>query len=476
MKIAAAYIRVSTDDQTEYSPESQIKAIRDFAKRNDYILPDEYIFMDEGISGKTIKKRTEFQRMIGTAKTTPKPFDAILLWKFSRFARNREDSIVYKSMLRKQLGIDVISISENLGDDKMSVLFEAMIEAMDEYYSINLAEEVKRGMTEKANRGEPLTVPPFGYIMENKQLIPHPEESAIIKMIFNDFANGTGKMAIARKINDMGVLTHRGNPFENRTVDYILNNPVYIGKIRWNPTGHTDRDYHNENLIIKQGTHEPLITMELWNKVQEKNDALRSRHKKYQRDTNTPSHIFQGIIKCSRCGSTMIYSSNGIQCHLYSKGRCDTSHYVSINKIEKIVIEQIQNDFSTGNFDIVPRTVENINKNNFILKRIEREEQKLLRVKQAFEKGIDTIDEYAENKKRIQEEISSLRLQLTAEAFEQTSPQELKQRFLQKYGDLVIKLNDSSVSTADKNSILKMFVDEIIFNKKSATVDIMYAL
>ena len=66
--------------------------------------------------------------MIGTAKLKPKPFDAILLWKFSRFARNREDSIVYKSMLRK-LGIDVISISENVGDDKMSVLIEAMIEA-----------------------------------------------------------------------------------------------------------------------------------------------------------------------------------------------------------------------------------------------------------------------------------------------------------------------------------------------------------
>ena len=154
-KIAAAYIRVSTDDQIEYSPESQIKAIREYAKRNGYVLPNEFIFMDEGISGKTAGKRPAFMKMIGLAKTTPKPFDAILLWKFSRFARNREDSIVYKSMLRKQLGIDVISISENLGDDKMSILFEAMIEAMDEYYSINLAEEVKRGMTEKAKRGEP---------------------------------------------------------------------------------------------------------------------------------------------------------------------------------------------------------------------------------------------------------------------------------------------------------------------------------
>lgn len=475
MKIAAAYIRVSTDDQIEYSPESQIKAIRDFAKRNDYVLPDEYIFMDEGISGKTIKKRTEFQRMIGIAKTTPKPFDAILLWKFSRFARNREDSIVYKSMLRKQLGIDVISISENLGDDKMSILFEAMIEAMDEYYSINLAEEVKRGMTEKANRGEPLTVPPFGYFMKDKNFVPHPEEAAIIKMIFNDYANGVGKMAIARKINSMGVRTHRGNQFENRTVDYILNNPVYIGKIRWNPTGHTDRDFKNENLIIKKGTHEAIISDELWDKVQALNNDAKRKYKKHQRETDEPAHIFQGIIKCSRCGSTLIYTSGGVQCHLYSKGRCDTSHYISLKKIESIVLDKIQEDFATGNFNIVPRTPENINQNNFILKRIEREEQKLLRVKQAFEKGIDTIEEYAENKKRIQEEISSLKLQLTSDACE-VDTHTLQKNFLQKYSDLILKLKDDKVSISDKNKILKMFVDEIIYNKKSATVDITYFL
>lgn len=149
MKTAAAYIRVSTDDQIEYSPDSQLKAIRNYAKQNDMILPEEFIFIDEGISGRKADKRPAFQQMIGTAKLKPKQFDVILLWKFSRFARNRQDSIVYKSMLRKQCGIDVISISEHLGDDNTSVLIEALIEAMDEYYSLNLAEEVRRGMQEK---------------------------------------------------------------------------------------------------------------------------------------------------------------------------------------------------------------------------------------------------------------------------------------------------------------------------------------
>ena len=101
MKTAAAYIRVSTDDQIEYSPDSQLKAIRKYAKEHELILPEEFIFIDEGISGRKADKRPSFQRMIGTAKLKPKPFDVILLWKFSRFARNRTDAIVYKNLLRK---------------------------------------------------------------------------------------------------------------------------------------------------------------------------------------------------------------------------------------------------------------------------------------------------------------------------------------------------------------------------------------
>ena len=109
MKYAAAYIRVSDDRQDEYSPYSQLKLIRQYAKNNDYIVPDEYVFYDDGISGRSVKKRKAFNSMIGYAKSKEHPFDAILVWKFSRFARNQEESIVYKSMLRK-INVAVISV------------------------------------------------------------------------------------------------------------------------------------------------------------------------------------------------------------------------------------------------------------------------------------------------------------------------------------------------------------------------------
>ena len=164
MKIAAAYLRVSTEEQDEYSLDSQLKMIREYANKNDYIVPDEYVFVDDGISGRTAKKRNAFQSMIAQAKEKDRQFEAILLWKFSRFARNQEESIVYKAMLRK-LGVSVISISEPLPDGPFASLIERIIEWMDEFYSIRLAGEVKRGMQEKASRGEPVTIAPFGYRM-----------------------------------------------------------------------------------------------------------------------------------------------------------------------------------------------------------------------------------------------------------------------------------------------------------------------
>ena len=237
MKTAAAYIRVSTDMQTELSPDSQLHMIRQYAEQHDIILPNCYIFSDEGISGRKADKRPGFQNMIATAKQKPTPFDVILVWKFSRFARSREDSIVYKSMLRKQCNIEVVSISEPMGEDKTSILMESMLEAMDEYYSINLAEEVRRGMEEKFRRGGVVVAPPLGYIIKDGKYEIEESQAAIIRKIFSDFLDGKGIRTIALDLNAMGFRTKRGNKFDNRNIEYIITNPVYIGKMRYCP-GH----------------------------------------------------------------------------------------------------------------------------------------------------------------------------------------------------------------------------------------------
>ena len=413
MKLAAAYIRVSTDDQTEYSPESQLEHIKSYAKRNGFILPEEFIFMDEGISGKTTKKRAEFLRMIGIAKTKPKPFDAILLWKFSRFARNREDSIVYKSMLRKQCGIEVISISESLGDDKMSVLIEAMIEAMDEYYSINLAEEVRRGMTEKAKRGEIQTVAPFGYYMKDKQIYPKDGEKEIIQKVFNDFLGGKGMHGIAVELNSMGVRTHRGSLIENRTVEYWLRNPIYIGKTRWTTNGKRSRyDYSNPDTMIVDGTHEPIIAQEVFDAVQEKCEKLKIQFGRHYKPGKDLSSWLCGVARCGVCGGSLSNCNGYMVCGNKSKGTCSGCGCIKTDKLEKITLNYL--NFALDGeieFAFAPAEATKTNTSNPYPQLIAAAENKLLRLRDAYLQGVDTLDEYQSGKTAVETEIKNLKEQ-----------------------------------------------------------------
>ncbi len=108
-------------------------------------------FVDEAESARSAD-RPAFQEMIATAKQADPPFDTILVWKLSRFARSREDSVVYKSLLERY-GIRLVSVSEPVDDSPMGRLLEAVMEVIDEFYSLNLAQETVRGMKENARRG-----------------------------------------------------------------------------------------------------------------------------------------------------------------------------------------------------------------------------------------------------------------------------------------------------------------------------------
>ena len=261
MQSAAAYIRVSDERQDEFSPDSQLKLIREFCKSNEFILDEKNIFYDDGISAKNAEKRKEFCRMIELAKSNEHPFDVIVVWKYSRFARNQEESIVYKSILRKH-DVRVISVSEPSSNDPFSSLVERIIEWMDEYYIVRLSGEVKRGMIEKALRGQPNGPPPIGYELKNKKLIVNTDEAEIIKYVFISFSEGISAPQIAAELNDKGFRTRNGKLFESRTVRYILQNPIYAGFTRWSKDGRmaSNRRFDSENFIIVKGDHEPIIS------------------------------------------------------------------------------------------------------------------------------------------------------------------------------------------------------------------------
>ncbi len=466
MKVAAAYIRVSTDDQLEYSPDSQLEKIRLYAERNQILLPKEFIFVDEGISGRKTKNRPAFNEMIGLAKRKPKPFDVILVWKFSRFARNREDSIVYKSMLRKEHNIDVVSVSEDIGDDKLSILIEAIIEAMDEFYSINLAEEVKRGMTEKAKRGGVLSIPGFGYKVENGEYIIVPEEAEIIRKVFDDYVNGKGLLTIAKALNAMGIKTHRGNKIENRTVEYWLNNPVYIGKTRWNPDGKLSRNYMADTAIITDGPHESIIDIETWDKAQEKMKAQKERFRKYfNPDRKGLSHWLTGILRCEKCGKVLSYQGGYFGCSERSRGKCDGVGYIKAERVSKIILD-ILSEMELPNVELEFAEPEALEQSTYtddskiISTQIQRLEIRLERVKLAYEDGVDTLEEYKANKKAITDEIDKLKEQL--EQVQEEEPKEEVKVDKKELRRLTEVLKDADVSNVEKNNMARTIFKEII--------------
>jgi len=466
MKVAAAYIRVSTDDQAEYSPASQLEKIRLYAERNQILLPKEFIFVDEGISGRKTKNRPAFNEMIGLAKRKPKPFDVILVWKFSRFARNREDSIVYKSMLRKEHNIDVVSVSEDIGDDKLSILIEAIIEAMDEFYSINLAEEVKRGMTEKAKRGGVLSIPGFGYKVENGEYVVVPEEAEIIRKVFNDYVKGKGLLTIAKELNAMGVRTHRGNKIENRTVEYWLNNPLYIGKTRWNPDGKLSRNYTADTAIITDGPHESIIDIDTWDKAQKKMQEQKARFRKFfNSDRKGLSHWLTGILRCEKCGKVLSYQGGYFGCSERSRGKCDGVGYIKAEKIANIILN-ILSEIELPNVEMEfaePNSAKEVNINDdsrIISAQVQRLEIRLERVKLAYEDGVDTLEEYKAKKKAITDEIDKLN-EMLEQAHEEEPKEEVKlnKKELRRLTEV---LKDADVSNVEKNNMARTIFKEII--------------
>ncbi len=141
---AALYARVSSDRQdVDLSVAAQMRALRDYAEKNGYLVAREYI--DEAESGR-VADRPEFRKMLDEATKPDAPFQEILVWKFSRFTRKREHAVAFKSMLRRK-GVRVVSITEQADDSPTGKLLEGIIESVDEFYSENLLPVVQLTLT-----------------------------------------------------------------------------------------------------------------------------------------------------------------------------------------------------------------------------------------------------------------------------------------------------------------------------------------
>ena len=301
---AALYARVSSDRQdVDLSVAAQLRALRDHAERNNYLVIREYV--DEAESGR-VADRPQFRKMLDDATGADAPFREILVWKFSRFTRKREHAVAFKSMLRRR-GIRVVSITEHADDSPTGKLMEAIIESVDEFYSENLAQEVTRGMREAASRGFWVaTYAPYGYkkvhvadgAKTRPRLARNSPADAVVRRIFDMTLRGRTALDISRAFNAEGIPTANGKRWLKTTVHKILNNEAYTGTLIW---GTNAKD--KAPPVRVEDAFPAIVTRKEFEHAKR---LMQSRAPKYVHPRRVASpYLLSGLLECEACGKAL---------------------------------------------------------------------------------------------------------------------------------------------------------------------------
>ncbi len=479
LKIAAVYIRVSTDDQTELSPDSQLETVRAWAEKSGFVIPDRFVFADEGISGRSAAKRPRFNEMIAMAKSSDHPFDAILVWKFSRFARSQEESIVYKAMLKK-VGVDVISVSEPVIEGPFGSLIERIIEWMDEYYSIRLSGEVKRSMTLNAQRGVAQIAPPFGYKKNpapgSSFMIPAETEAAVIREVYSDYLAGVPVWKIVDGLNARGVRTHRGGKIENRTVMYWLQNPVYTGMVRWTPSGRTRRDFHNPDTITVPGDHEPIVSREDFDAVQKLVAAASEAHRPKSRPSFELKDWASGVVRCASCGSTLVFQRpRYFICNGYVRARCKDRNSITVDALHTAILDALRTD-KAATYPLrykITRSDDTERELRVLRQQAEQYDRKFSRIREAYTAGVDSLDDYRRYKESLDAQQKEL-MEKIAELESRVDPAAAESALTESIRKTLETLESPDTTLHEKNAAAKALFENVIWDKATGTLTITY--
>lgn len=298
---AAAYARFSSDHQREESIDAQLRAINEYAERNNYQIVETYT--DKAISARS-DQRPGFQQMIKDSQRGS--FEVVIVHKLDRFSRDRYDSAFYRHELKKN-GVTLRSVIESIDDSPESVILESVIEGMNEYYSKNLARETMKGLKENALTGRHTGgAAPFGYRInpETKRPEVNPDEADAIRMIFDLAAKGMPYARIADILNGKGYKTRLGNSFSSTSLHDLLSNPKYVGKCIYNKRVsqskcNISRCYKDESeWIVRYDVYQPLVSEDEFEVVQRKLRARKLRSDSRSREV----YLLTGKTRCAVCG------------------------------------------------------------------------------------------------------------------------------------------------------------------------------
>lgn len=320
------YMRYSSNNQTEQSIEGQNRICTAFCEQNGYEIVGRYI--DRATSAfKDTEKRAEFLRMV---KDSDKQlWDAVVVYKLDRFARNRYDSATYKARLKKN-GVRVVSATENISENPEGVILEAVLEGMAEFYSKELSQKITRGLYESAHKGHNVGGhKPLGYKLENKKLVIDELTAPIVREAFELYANGLTIAELCKLFNNKGYRTAKGVAFNKNSFRSMFKNERYIGI------------YQYKDIRLEGGVP-AIVDKEVFDAVQKR---LKKNAEAPSRGKAKVDYLLSQKLFCGHCNSLMIGESGkgkmGVVYNYYKCGTRKRVHTCDKKPLKKEFIERV---------------------------------------------------------------------------------------------------------------------------------------
>ncbi len=413
-------------------------------------------------------------------------YDAVLVMDLQRLGRGdmEEQGIILKAFKNTDTKIITPDKTYDLSNefDEEYSEFEAFM-SRKEYKMIN--KRLQRGVIHSVKNGNynsPFA--PFGYLIKEQKLgrtlEPHPEQSEIVKSIYDWYVNeSVGSQIIADRLNNMGIKTNKNNKWTCWAVAGLIKNPVYTGKIAWGKTINyrtakkkgANRKVSEDKWIVSEGKHPALITDEIFEKAKL---IMRNNVKSPVKPSTSLSNPLAGILVCGVCGSKMRYRP-------YLKS---DPHVICINKcgnksskfayVEARVLSALQEYLDQYNFDIT-KTSQNTDSNESALKSsiilLEKQLSEAYVQKDnifdLLEKGVYTVDVFTERSTAIAQKIDALKQKIdeTTVMYQNALNNNLRKVDFIPRITTVINEYHHLKTAEDKNLLLKSVLDKVEYNK-----------
>ena len=293
MKKAVIFARYSRDSQTEQSIDGQLRVCKEYAEKNGYEIVAEYI--DRAMTG-TNDNRPDFQRMIKDSFN--KKWEYVLVYKFDRFSRDKYQSTLHKHTL-KQNGVKVISAMENIPDTPEGIILESLLEGMNQYYSAELSQKVKRGLKESRIKGLFTGGPtPYGYKVKDKKVSINEEKANIVReYMFNQYYSGKRIKDIVALLAEKGIKNSYDKSWTINMVSRVLRNPNYKGCVYADNTCYTN-------------IFPAIVSEEVFDEVNARLKVAKRTSVHFKTDVH---YLLSGKLACGKCGGLMTGDSGKVK-------------------------------------------------------------------------------------------------------------------------------------------------------------------